>query len=115
VGLAVLDTDLRYLRVNDLLAVKNGIPADQHIDRTVREIIPSIAGKIETVCRELIATGNPRLNVEMIGETVAQPDVKRTWLNSYFPLKNLTGKWIGINVVFQDLTKQSGWKRDARR
>jgi PAS domain-containing protein len=31
VGLAVLDIDLRYLRVNDLLAVKNGIPADQHI------------------------------------------------------------------------------------
>ena len=37
--------------------------------RTVREIIPSIAGTVETVCRELIATGKPRLNVEMIGET----------------------------------------------
>jgi PAS domain S-box-containing protein len=106
VGLAVLDTELRYLRVNDLLAVKSGIPAEQHIGRTVREIIPSIAGSIETTCWELLATGKPRLNVEMIGETAAQPDVKRTWVNSYFPLKNLNGECIGINVVVQDLTEQ---------
>ena len=57
-GLAVLDTELRYVRVNDLLAEKNGIPADQHIGRTVREIVPSIADNIETVCRELIATAS---------------------------------------------------------
>ena len=106
VGLAVLDTELRYLRVNDLLAVKNGIPADQHIGRTVREIIPSIAGAVETACRELIATGKPRLNVEMTGQTAAQPGSNRTWLSSYFPLKDLNGECIGINVVVQDLTEQ---------
>ena len=31
---------------------------------------------------------------------------KRTWLNSYFPLKDLNGECIGINVVVQDLTEQ---------
>ena len=112
-GLGVLDTDLRYLRVNDLLGVKNGIPTDQHIRRTVREIIPSIAGTI--VCRELIATGNPRLNVEMIDETVTQPNVERTWLNSYFPLKSLTGECIGINVVVHDLTEQKRLEEIARK
>jgi PAS domain S-box-containing protein len=106
VGLAVLDTELRYLRINDLLAEKNGIPADQHIGRTVRQIIPSIAGAVEMVCRELIATGKPRLNVEMKGEIVAEPDFKRTWLNSYFPIKDSNGECIGINVVVQDLTEQ---------
>jgi PAS domain S-box-containing protein len=106
VGLAVLDTELRYLRINDLLALKNGIPADQHIGRTVREIIPSIAGEVETVCRELFATGKPRLNVEMTGETVTQAGFRRTWLNSYFPLKELNGECIGVNVVVQDLTDQ---------
>jgi signal transduction histidine kinase len=48
----------------------------------------------------------------MIGEALAQPDVKRTWLNSYFPLKNLTGECIGINVVVQDLTEQK--RREER-
>jgi signal transduction histidine kinase len=106
VGLAVLDTDLRYLRVNDLLAVTNGKPAEQHIGRTVGEIIPSIAGTIETTCRELLVTGKPRLETEIIGETPAQPGVKRTWLHSYFPLKDLNGECIGINVAVQDLTEQ---------
>jgi signal transduction histidine kinase len=106
VGLAVLDTELRYIRINDLLALKNGIPADQHIGRTVRQIIPSIADAVEAVCRELIATGKPRLNVEIRGETVAQPHFKKTWLNSYFPLKDVNGECVGINVVIQDLTDQ---------
>jgi PAS domain S-box-containing protein len=114
VGLAVLDTELRYLRVNDLLAARDGISADRHIGRTVREIIPSIAETIETVCRELIATGKPRLNVEMSGETAAQPGFNRTWLNSYFPLKDLNGQCIGINVVVQDLTEQKQLEKRLR-
>jgi PAS domain S-box-containing protein len=116
VGLAVLDTELRYLRINDLLASKNGIPADQHIGRTVRELVPNIAGTVETVCREVFATGEPRLEVEITGETAAQPGVKRTWLHSYFPLKDSNGECIGINVVVQDLTDRKRleeWLREA--
>jgi signal transduction histidine kinase len=116
VGLAVLDTELHYLRINDLLAAKNGIPADQHIGRTVRELVPNIAGSIETACRELIATGKPRLKVEITGETAAQPGVKRTWLHSYFPLKDSNGECIGVNVVVQGLTDRKRleeWLREA--
>ena len=116
VGLAVLDTELRYVRINDLLALKNGIPANQHIGRTVREMLPNIAGTIETLCREVIATGKPRLEVEVAGETAAQPGVKRTWLHSYFPLKNSNGECIGINAVVQDLTDRKRveeWLREA--
>ena len=104
VGLAVLDTHLRYLRINDLLAVKNGISAAEHIGRTVREVVPNIAGTIEAACWEVIATGKPRLEFEITGETAAQLGVQRTWLCSYFPLKNSNGQCTGINVVVQDLT-----------
>jgi hypothetical protein len=54
----------------------------------VREIIPSIADKIETVCRELIATGKPRLNVEMIAESVAQSDDTDTLASQIFSTGN---------------------------
>ena len=116
VGLAVLDTESRYVRINDLLALKNGIPADRHIGKTVREMVPNIAGTIETLCREVIATGKPRLEVEITGETAAQPGVKRTWLHSYFPLKNSNGECIGVNAVVQDLTDRKRveeWLREA--
>jgi signal transduction histidine kinase len=116
VGLAVLDTELRYLRINDLLALQNGIPADEHIGRTVGEMVPNIAGTIEILCREVIVTGKPRLEVEISGETAAQPGVTRTWLHSYFPLRESKGDCIGVNVVVQDLTDRKrleDWLREA--
>ncbi len=116
VGLAVLDRELRYRRINDLLAVKNGISAHQHIGRTVHEMVPNIAATIEKLCREVIATGKPRLEVEISGETAAQPGVNRTWLHSYFPLTESNGDCIGVNVVVQDLTDRKRleeWLREA--
>jgi signal transduction histidine kinase/CheY-like chemotaxis protein len=82
------------------------MPAGKHIGRTLREVIPRIADTVEAACREVIATGMPRLNVEVRGETASQPGLMRTWLYSYFPLKDLNGDCIGINVVVQDLTDQ---------
>ena len=43
VGLCVLDRDLRFVRINERLAAMNGLPAEAHIGRTVREIVPDIA------------------------------------------------------------------------
>ena len=40
IGLAVLDTDLRYVMVNPALERINGLPADQHIGRDVGEALP---------------------------------------------------------------------------
>ena len=39
IGLALIDRDLRYQRVNRALAELNGVAAPDHIGRTVREII----------------------------------------------------------------------------
>ena len=39
VGLCILDFDLRYLAVNSTLATMNGVPAAQHIGKTLREIL----------------------------------------------------------------------------
>src|SRR5579875_2717821 len=41
-GIGVLDRDLRYIYVNDALARLNGIPAAEHLGRTVRELIPDL-------------------------------------------------------------------------
>src|SRR5581483_754938 len=40
VGLAFLDQNLRYLRVNDALAALNGVPARDHIGKSVSDILP---------------------------------------------------------------------------
>ena len=40
VGMAFLDRELRFQRVNDALAALNGIPAADHIGRTAAEVLP---------------------------------------------------------------------------
>lgn len=40
VGLAVVDRDYRFVHVNASLAAMNGIPAADHIGRSLRELIP---------------------------------------------------------------------------
>jgi PAS domain-containing protein len=49
VGLAVLDTDLRFVRLNQRLAQINGLPVFAHIGRTLREIVPDLADTAEPV------------------------------------------------------------------
>ena len=42
-GLALLDRELRYLRLNERLAAMNGAPLEAHLGRTVREVVPDLA------------------------------------------------------------------------
>ncbi|MEP6516953.1 PAS domain S-box protein [Microcoleus vaginatus] len=104
VGLAVLDKDLRYVRLNHLLAQTNGLPVEAHIGRTLREIVPELADTAEPLLRHLLETGEPRRNYEISGETKAQPGVVRTWLQNWLPLKDTGGEIVGINVVIQEIT-----------
>ena len=39
IGLAFFDRDVRYLRVNRCLARMNGIPLEEHLGRTAREVL----------------------------------------------------------------------------
>ena len=47
IGLCYLDLDLRYVHVNDWFANLNGVPAEAHIGRTIREVVPAIEAGVE--------------------------------------------------------------------
>ncbi|MBD1812646.1 PAS domain S-box protein [Microcoleus vaginatus DQ-U2] len=104
VGLAVLDKDLRFLRINQRLAEINGLSVEAHIGRTVREIIPDLADAAEPLLRHLLDTGEPMRNFELTGETKAQPGVVRTWIENWWPLKDTGGEIVGIHIVVQEIT-----------
>ena len=104
IGLTIFDRQLRYVRINQRLAEINGIDIDDHIGRTMREIVPSVSDENEPLLNSIFATGEPLLNIEISGETRAFPGVKRTWIENCYPLKDETGEVIGINVVIQEIT-----------
>jgi len=105
IGLNVLDTDLRFVRINQRLAEINGLPVEAHIGRTVREVLPALADTAEQLLRPILETGEPLWNIEITGETPAQPGVQRIWLEHFLPLKN-GDRVIGINTVCEEITER---------
>jgi PAS domain S-box-containing protein len=101
-----LDLDGRFVRINDRLAAINGLPAEAHIGRTVRDLLPGIADAAEELQRIVRESGEPVLHVEIVGETPAQPGARRVWEESWYPLRDSDGQLIGINVVAEEITKR---------
>jgi PAS domain S-box-containing protein len=106
VGLAVLDPELRYLRVNEALAQMNGLPADVHIGRRAAELIPNLSSKMDDLVRNVLKTGEPLINYESSSDVPASPGQERSWLQSIYPLRAADGQIVGLNAVVQDITER---------
>ena len=105
-GLAMLDKDLRYLQINATLAEMNGVSVEQHIGKTVREVLPRFAPAVEPVFQQVLATGEPVLNFEASGETPSQPGVQRHWLLSYFPIAGADGRPDAVGAIVVETTER---------
>jgi two-component system, cell cycle sensor histidine kinase and response regulator CckA len=104
VGLCVLDTQLRFVRVNRRFAEMNGLPAEAHIGKTPREIASGLAQASEEAIRRVLETGEPLLNFEAAGETSARPGIRRSWNEHWFPLRDSTGAIVGLSVAAEETT-----------
>ncbi|MDQ0963914.1 PAS domain S-box-containing protein [Streptomyces sp. B4I13] len=104
-GLAVLDTDLRYVSVNPALERINGLPAEEHIGRTVREVLPRLdADALEAAARQVLETGEPLVDRSTTGRTPADPDQDRAWSLSLYRLEDARGTVLGVAVSVRDVT-----------
>jgi PAS domain S-box-containing protein len=106
VGMAVLDRELRFLRINERLAEINGLPAATHIGRTVRELLPAIADAAESFAQRVFETGQPLVDVPLSGETTARPGRVRHFVEQWNPLVDTTGAITGVSVVVEEVTQR---------
>jgi hypothetical protein len=104
VGLAFLDTELRYIHANQALAATNGVPQTQHIGRTFREVLPEWAAQIEPVFEQVMKSRQPLLNQEVSGETYPS-GIYRYGLVSYYPVCLPDGQLLGVGISSIDITQ----------
>jgi PAS domain S-box-containing protein len=104
VGLAFMDTNFHYVRVNHALAAINGLPVAEHFGRTLRDVLGDLADDIEPLHRRVLETGEPILDLQVEGRTALLPDESRSWLTSYYPVRNVSDETIGVGVVITDVT-----------
>ena len=106
IGMALLDTDLRFVHVNELMAEANRTLADAHVDKTLHEIIPDIASKVEQLCLRVIDTGKEILDVEISSAFEEDPELLRYWLASFYPLRTGDGTLEAVGVLIRDISAQ---------
>jgi PAS domain S-box-containing protein len=111
IGLGYVDRELRFVRVNDALAEINGVPAAEHRGRRVREVLPELADELETLMHGVLGSGEAAHDLEIAGETPAEPGVRRSWLASYYPVTAGAPEPIGLGIVVTEVTE----RREAER
>ncbi len=106
IGLGFWDCNLRYVRVNDALARINNRPADEHVGRTLAEVIPQLAHVIEPIARRVLETRKPVVALEMTGGTPDAVDAIRHWRASYYPVLASDGEPLGVGAIVEEVTER---------
>ena len=113
VGIAFLDRDLRYVRINDALARITGHPASEHIGRRLAEITPAVAPTLEPVIRRVLETGEPVVNLDLSGP-LAAPERTRSFLATLFPVRASTGGLTGVGGIVLEVTDRKRMEEALR-
>jgi PAS domain S-box-containing protein len=113
VGMALMDTQYRYIRVNEALARMNGVPAPDHVGRTLRDVLgDDLAREIEPLHRQVLESGEPILDQHMHRELPGRRGEIRDSLVSYYPVGTAT-ETIGVGVVITDVTERERARAEA--
>jgi len=105
-GMAILDPQLRHLKVNQRLAEMNGLPVEETEGKTLREIVPHLAPILTPVFLEVFATGKPILNFELGGETASHAGEFRDWQVACFPILEEGTKPKLVGIMVTEITAQ---------
>jgi len=103
--MCLVDSELRYVRINQLLADINNVPIEQHIGKTIAEVIPKLAPYIEPAFREVLSTGEPITNVEIQTTTPRDDSTPRDWIVNYYPFIDSDDQIGGVSVTVHEITE----------
>lgn len=105
VGLAFVDTDLRYVSINSRLASLNGLPVEARLGRKLSEVVePRVYSIIE-----------PYLLRALKGEAITGLEITKptrdgtgtvTHLASYQPARDEAGEILGVSIAVVDISER---------
>lgn len=110
IGIAFIDADFRFQRVNDELAAMTGLRASAHIGRSAAELLPNMWPKLEPLYRRALG-GASVLKAEVDGEVREAGPARRFWSCSFYPVRLAGGDIVGIGGFIADVT--DGKKAEA--
>jgi len=106
IGIVSFDASLRVVHVNERLSAMTGVPTDDQVGRTVREIAPHLADTIEVILAKVLATGNPTEKTEIHGNLRGETDEDSIWEAAFVPVTDRAGACVGVAAIVEDITER---------
>jgi PAS domain S-box-containing protein len=109
VGLAFVDEELRYVRINEAMAAISRRSVAEHLGRRISDVLPAhLAAIVESRVREARETGRVVTEedvssiVGLNGGRASAP--QRHFSASYYPVPGADGGIVGVGIVVSDTT-----------
>ncbi|MDZ7838439.1 MAG: histidine kinase [Actinomycetota bacterium] len=100
IGLALLDNELKFLRINKKFSDFNGKPEQDYLGRQLPQVIPELP---QTITKDIIQGKNPVLNINF--KRNGQKS-KEFWQLECYPLKNSIAKNKKFLVLLKNITQK---------
>lgn len=112
VGMAMVDRNRRFLKINRHFAELNGQAVEKHIGRTLEEMLPSLSERMERPIVEVFdhasAVTNLEASVRLEGKSV------RDFVIDVYPYQE-DGIVRAVGIVFKDMTELRRLEKDLRQ
>ena len=103
-GFGILGRDLRFSRVNEVLARMAGAEADALPGKSLEQIFGGHAMHADDVARNVIANGQPILDREISRTTGGKEPKVHHWSLNYFPIRDVKRDVAQVGVIAVDVT-----------
>src|SRR3954470_10051741 len=108
VGLAFVDEEMRYVRINEAMAAITRQPVSEHLGRKVSDVLPAPLGAIvEARVREARETGRVVTEEDLssnLGPNGRARVEQRHFAASYYPVPGADGRVAGVGIVVSETT-----------
>ena len=104
-GLALLDADLRFVRVNEVLARINRRPVAEHLGRPMSEVLPELSADVVEICRNVMEERRSATGVRVSGPD-SEGGAPRSFDCAYHPVLvhgAAAGVWLTVTEVTGEL------------
>jgi PAS domain S-box-containing protein len=109
IGLAFVDRNSRFVRVNQIFADLTGFTVSRHLGRTLPDLLPaSVAQEVGSAVQRVFASEEPVRNLELNG-VGGKPRRPWTWLISAYPVRTTPTqvRWVGVIALDASERKRS--------
>lgn len=104
IGLALVDTDLRILRLNECLAGLSGEAGEAAAGRYFFAAFPDLEAEAKPLCEEVLSTGTSVRNKEL--ETAPRGGSADCLLAQFYPMRREDGSVSGIGIILEKITER---------